>query len=239
MNTFNQHECFAVAARRTGGRARRVAGRARPTSCCKRSSVPQGTVVRLGDVAKVKADDKQEAERLAAIPLMPAPAPGRRRFLRMREVQDLLAAHGEDMSRSNFRGELVVEIAAAGAPHCRVDRRSPSCLGRHLGDAAANMNEVPKPHRSRREPRLTEAQAKEAQNYIERAVDRTSERNSGRKAEWQVTFEVAPADLAKVLEAKIGAAMLGRRSRRGPASSGWWWPFRRTAVRCGCGSKPT
>ena len=42
--------------------------------------------------------NEQDAERLAALPLMPAPAPGTQRFLRMREVQDLLAAHGEDMS---------------------------------------------------------------------------------------------------------------------------------------------
>ena len=38
---------------------------------------------------------------------MPAPAPGTHRFLRMREVQDLLAAHGEDMSRLDFQGELI------------------------------------------------------------------------------------------------------------------------------------
>ena len=44
------------------------------------TAAPQGTVVRLGDVADVSAESKQEAERLAAMPLMPAPAPGTERF---------------------------------------------------------------------------------------------------------------------------------------------------------------
>jgi flagellar basal body P-ring formation protein FlgA len=81
----------------------------------RKQATPQSTIVRLGDVADVRADDKQEAKKLAAMPLMPSPAPGTQRFIRMREVQDLLAAQGADMNRLSFRGELVVEISAADA----------------------------------------------------------------------------------------------------------------------------
>ena len=83
----------------------------------------EGTVVRLGDVAKIKSDDKHEAARLESLPLMPSPGVGRRRFVRMREVQDLVAATGENMESLNFRGELVVEVAssktAQPAARCR------------------------------------------------------------------------------------------------------------------------
>ena len=53
-------------------------------------------VVRLGDVARIVTADRQRARKLSSLLLMPAPAPGTQRFLRKREVEDLLAAHGED-----------------------------------------------------------------------------------------------------------------------------------------------
>jgi flagella basal body P-ring formation protein FlgA len=74
---------------------------------------PQGTVVQLGDVAEVTAESSAEAKRLAATPLMPTPAAGTERFLRMREIQDLLAAHGENMDQLQFKGELMVAIGTA------------------------------------------------------------------------------------------------------------------------------
>jgi flagella basal body P-ring formation protein FlgA len=78
-------------------------------------ATPESTIVRLGDVAEVRAENEREVERLSALPLMPAPASGTRRYLRMREVQDLLAAHGEVMSRLNFRGETVIEVVSPAA----------------------------------------------------------------------------------------------------------------------------
>jgi flagella basal body P-ring formation protein FlgA len=74
-------------------------------------AAPQGTVVRLGDVAEIKAESSTEAKRLAATPLMPTPSAGTERFLRMREIQDLLAAHGENMDQLQFKGELMVEVS--------------------------------------------------------------------------------------------------------------------------------
>lgn len=170
-------------------------------------------VVHLGDVAKLKTRDAQEAARLAAIPLMPSPAPGRRRFVRMREVQDLVAAHGENMGDLAFRGELVVEIAAsavaepAAAP--KADRRAV-----WAGTSAAsspNMNGVRQAaiDKAAEGPRLLESEALEAHNYLKRAIVEHLNRQSGHKGDWQVEFDANEADLAKVLDAKTALQCSG------------------------------
>ena len=75
----------------------------------RREARPTGDLVRLGDVAKVYAE-KQEAERLSRIPLFPAPAAGQRRFVRVREIQDALDAHGVNLSQYRFSGSSQVAI---------------------------------------------------------------------------------------------------------------------------------
>jgi flagella basal body P-ring formation protein FlgA len=171
----------------------------------------KGTVVRLGDVAKVKADDKQESERLASLTLMPAPGPGRRRFLRMREVQDLVAAHGEDMGSLNFRGERIIEVATAAevkpALPPATDRRA-ILTGTSVAPPA-NMAAIAPDAPQSEGPRLTEAKSIEAYNYIKRAVVEHLVRQSGRNSDWQVVFEVSPVDLAKVLDAKTALQCSG------------------------------
>ncbi|MEX2318036.1 MAG: flagellar basal body P-ring formation chaperone FlgA [Pirellulales bacterium] len=73
-------------------------------------AVPKTSVVRLGDVAEIRGVEGDRAARLAKLPLMPAPGAGTQRFLRQREVQDMLAAHGEDMSQLRFAGAAQVTI---------------------------------------------------------------------------------------------------------------------------------
>lgn len=73
---------------------------------------PRASVVRLGDVAEIKAADRQEARRLAAVPLMPAPAPGTQRFLRKREVADMLEACGIELKDIHFGGADQVALAS-------------------------------------------------------------------------------------------------------------------------------
>jgi flagella basal body P-ring formation protein FlgA len=166
---------------------------------------PATRVVRLGDVAKIKCQDAKEAERLRAISLLPAPAPGRKRFVRMREIQDMLAAQGEDMSKLNFSGELMIEIAPpvekAVAKQESVDRRAVwagTSAVVATGMTAVPESLLPKPAAVR----LTAAEENEARNYVEQAVLEHLKRNSERKAEWQVAATVSTADLAKVLAAK-------------------------------------
>jgi flagella basal body P-ring formation protein FlgA len=75
-------------------------------------AVPKTSVVRLGDVAEIRGVDGDRAARLARLPLMPAPAAGASRFVRQREIQDMLAAHGEDLSQIQFAGAAQVAIRA-------------------------------------------------------------------------------------------------------------------------------
>lgn len=167
---------------------------------------PRGAVVLLGDVAKVRAENQEEAARLAAIPLVPAPRAGRQRFLRMREVQDLVAAHGEDMGALDFSGELVVEIAAApvvaAAARPKVDRRAIWAGTTVATEAGATETGVPQPEIVRQpEPEFTATQTAELQQELERTIIAHLEQYAGRKADWTVAFDTNPNDLAKVLAA--------------------------------------
>ena len=54
-------------------------------------------VVTLGDVAYVLSNDPAESEALKAVELFPAPPPGQRRLVRMRQIQDLLLLRGVDL----------------------------------------------------------------------------------------------------------------------------------------------
>ncbi len=65
---------------------------------------PKSSVVRLGDVAEIVVADRQLARQLAAVPLMPAPAPETERFLRKQEIADMLAANGVKMDDLRFDG---------------------------------------------------------------------------------------------------------------------------------------
>ncbi len=75
--------------------------------------VPKASVVRLGDIADIMAKDQQLAKRLAAVPLMPAPAPETEQFVRQREVADMLAANGVELGSIRFSGAKQVAVSAA------------------------------------------------------------------------------------------------------------------------------
>jgi flagella basal body P-ring formation protein FlgA len=75
----------------------------------------KGSVVRLSDIAEISTDDEELARKYAALPLMPAPGAGGQRFLRKREVEDLLVAHGADLSKTRIQGSAQVVISNASA----------------------------------------------------------------------------------------------------------------------------
>ena len=70
----------------------------------------QGPVVRLGDVADLAAGTDARLQELAATPLLSAPAPGTRKYLRAVQVRDLLAAQGISLAGLTFRGAPRVAI---------------------------------------------------------------------------------------------------------------------------------
>jgi flagella basal body P-ring formation protein FlgA len=76
------------------------------------------TMVRLGDVAEIYASDEEQVKILSAVELMPAPASGGRRFLRAREIQEILAARGLNLTDHRLSGSSQIEITRpAPAPH--------------------------------------------------------------------------------------------------------------------------
>ncbi len=74
--------------------------------------VPKASVVRLGDIAEISTKDRQVMKKLAAVPLMPAPAPDTERFLRKREIADMLAANGVELADVHFSGAETIAICA-------------------------------------------------------------------------------------------------------------------------------
>lgn len=78
---------------------------------------PACAVVTLGDVAEIFTADDQAAALLAAVELFPAPPPSQQRFIRLRELQDLLILRGVNLTEHRFSGSSQVAIAG-GDPVC-------------------------------------------------------------------------------------------------------------------------
>jgi len=77
----------------------------------------RGPVVTLGDVAEVLTADSEQARSLAAIELFASPPPGGQRFLRLRELQDLLLGRGVNLAEHIFSGYgQTVVLGPAPAP---------------------------------------------------------------------------------------------------------------------------
>ncbi len=87
----------------------------------------RGSVVLLGDVADIKADDEALRSQLAATPLIPTPAAGTQQYLRLAEIRDLVASRGVDVRDVRFGGTVVVSVVpepVAGAE--TTTRRAPT-----------------------------------------------------------------------------------------------------------------
>ncbi len=71
-----------------------------------------GSFVHLRDVADISAGQADEVESLGSIELFPAPSKGARRYLKIRELQDLLNERQVNLLRHQVTGASVVEVAA-------------------------------------------------------------------------------------------------------------------------------
>ncbi len=72
----------------------------------------EGAFVHLRDVADIAAPQAAEVESLGAIELFPTPSKGARRYLKIRELQDLLNERQVNLLRHQVTGASTVEIAA-------------------------------------------------------------------------------------------------------------------------------
>lgn len=81
----------------------------------KPQAAPNGAMVTLGDLADVFATDSAESERLRGIELFPSPPQGRERFVRARELQDLLLLRGVNLAEHRFSGASQIAVSGFGA----------------------------------------------------------------------------------------------------------------------------
>jgi flagella basal body P-ring formation protein FlgA len=80
----------------------------------------------LSDVAEIFTGSSQEAAALAAVELMPAPAPGTRLNIRMREIQDLLSMRGVNLTNVLFTGAAQVVVIGGADPAEKFNARRPA-----------------------------------------------------------------------------------------------------------------
>ena len=71
-----------------------------------------GPLVRLSDIADIVGATPQQTEALSAIELFPTPAHGERRFLAVREIQDLLLLQGVNLTEHQLSGSSQVAVQA-------------------------------------------------------------------------------------------------------------------------------
>jgi flagella basal body P-ring formation protein FlgA len=128
----------------------------------------------LGDVADVNGEN---AATLAALELFPAPPAGEQRFLRVRELQDLLLLRGIPVAEHQISGASQVTITSGGQPvktapaqavslsiARRANRRVCEAVARYLDECASDTSPTipvfekqPGPGAGRQRPRTGEA----------------------------------------------------------------------------------
>jgi flagella basal body P-ring formation protein FlgA len=160
-----------------------------------------GPVVRLGDVAEIVSADRMRARQLAALPLMPAPSPGTERFLRRREVEDLLDAHGQDLRGLRIEGAEQIAISSlASATAGQSEIKVPSAVDTDVDTEPMNLHatilagQTGRPHRGQ----LDETSIRALRTQLQHAIENHLISKTGKAGPWQVTCNAAPAQLAQL-----------------------------------------
>lgn len=137
-----------------------------------------GTVIRLGDVAQVLDDDPDLQQRLARVPLGPAPSRGNTVKLDFADIRSRLRALGIDASRIRFggRNSVLVTRPAKRSPVSRTSF-SPSATGAVPNDW----------------------QTERAEQMLAGAVQRTLRRLAPRLGKLTVATQLDPRDATAVL----------------------------------------
>ncbi len=179
--------------------------------------VPRGAVVRLGDVAEIGTADRQQARQLSSLPLMPAPVTGTERFLRVREIQDMLAAQGVEIGMLRFCGAERVELvpSATRQDSTNVVRASAETsfsaqvppMNRHAAILAGAPGKavVTKPTA----PTLDSTRAAEIQSQIKSMIADYLNGKSGKVQQWTIECDLADRELAKLALAQSSPTCLG------------------------------
>ena len=182
----------------------------------------RGPVVKLGDVAEIFAADRRQADRLAAIELFPAPLAPQQRFLRVRELQDLLLLRGVNLAEHSFSGSSQVTVQGHVSPP-----RRPEAAPKALPPAAARkikqrvceaVTQYLKEHAAADQPWIVEAELGDAEA-----------RAGGRRRPERDDFRGQPALDRRPAIPRL--RRVGRRDRcdfrwmpRSRCRRRWWWP---------------
>jgi flagella basal body P-ring formation protein FlgA len=159
-------------------------------------AVAAAPVIRLGDVARIVTADRQRARQLSSLLLMPAPAPGTQRFLRKREVEDLLTAHGEDLSQLRVDGATQVEITTpntlSGTNSLPVsERKVATPMNRHAAILAGYTEPIGK-------SQVVGATDSDLRDEVQRIISRYIIEKTGEAADWRVTCDISARYLAQL-----------------------------------------
>ena len=73
----------------------------------------EAAVVTLGDVATIHAPDQETVDKLASLELFPSPASGGRRFVGVRQIQDMLFRRGVNLAEHQISGSSQVAVLGA------------------------------------------------------------------------------------------------------------------------------
>jgi flagellar basal body P-ring formation protein FlgA len=162
---------------------------------------PHGSVVRLGDVAEIATADRQQARQLGSLPLMPAPAPGTERFLRTREIQDMLSAQGVDVGALRFVGAQQVVIAAADGT------RTSSKVVQVSGETEISQRATPMNRHAailagadteRTSSPIDETRASEIRTQLTSIIANYLNAKTGKAQLWKVECDLADRELGKL-----------------------------------------
>ena len=96
---------------------------------------PKTIVVQLRDVARISAASNQQVEALERIELFPSPAAGTKKYLRVRELQDLLLLHGVNLLEHSFAGSSQVAVSV-------IEEKAPSTPRAERGPTTAELQKA-------------------------------------------------------------------------------------------------
>ncbi len=130
-------------------------------------------VVTLGDLADVLSISPQETQRLTQLELFSAPPAGQQRYVRIRELQDLLLARGLNLTEHRFSGSNQVLVTT----------------------------ETAKPAPAPRE-RLTSAETKKAASLVQDALLRYLRRGANVREVWNTDFQLDDNQTRAVLKSR-------------------------------------
>lgn len=175
---------------------------------------PHGAVVRLGDVAEIRTANRQDARQLAAMPLMPAPAAGTERFLRTREIQDMLSAQGVDIGLLHFTGAEQVDLTASQAtkaPAKVVQASGQMPIAQPVAPRnqhAAILAGIDKDEKPQATP-LDDARANDLRTQIAGIITNHLNAKTGKKQDWKVECDLSDRELLKLNTAQSTPACSG------------------------------